>query len=307
MDYIKAHWRGDLSLARSYWLNVILLSALFGVGGTLLEQPLSEQPVANVATVGLALIIVAAVVTVWQFVGVWRSATNTSIKSGHKFWPAVAKAATVFGCLMSTGTVITTAHDLVKILVAIQDPTLMDYEIERVGDTDLIFRGAINEKSVSEIIGALEDSSIEILCVRSHGGIIPAAIRLARHIRGNEIMVMAEEQCISACVILLAASPSAAIYPGTKVTFHRFESVAEFTSPEIRAQNTLYLAEAEGIFREFGVADWAIETAGRQQFWTPTVDQLIGMGLIVYIYDSDQKLFVAATEFCVHDPERCSY
>jgi len=33
------------------------------------------------------------------------------------------------------------------------------------------------------------------------------------------------------------------------------------------------------IYREFGIADWAVETAGRQQFWTPTLDQMIPMDL----------------------------
>jgi hypothetical protein len=218
MDYVKAHWGGELSLARSYWVNSILLSAVFGVGGRLLEQPLSKQPVESVVIFSLALIIVAAPVTVWQLVGIWRSATNTS-KRGRRFWPAVAKIVTVLGCLISTASMVSATNDLVRIMVVIQDPSFTEYSIERVGDTDLIFRGAINEKSAGEIISALENSSITILRVSSHGGMIPAAIRLGRHIRGNEIMVMAEEQCISACVILLAASPYAAIYPGTRVTF----------------------------------------------------------------------------------------
>jgi hypothetical protein len=250
--------------------------------------------------------MVAAAVSVWQLVGIWRSATNTSIKTGRTFWPKLAKAATVLGSLMATSAVLTTSSDLMKIFFALRDPTLTEYSIERIGDTDLIFSGAINENSASEVMSALEDLSIEILRVNSHGGLIPPAIRLARHIRGNEVMVMAEGECISACVMLLPASPYAAIYPGTKVTFHRIEPVAEFANPELRAQSTQYLAEAAQIFREFGVADWAIETAGRQQFWTPTVGQQIGMGLIAYIYDPDQKLFLPANEYCDQHPPECS-
>jgi hypothetical protein len=284
----------------------VLLSFLLGVGSTILEQSLSEQPLENAAIAGLALITFAAVVTVWQFVGVWRCATNTSIKTGHSFWPGLAKAATVLGALGATTTVVTVASDLVKVYTALGDPIFTEYSVERIGDTDLILTGAINEKSAAEVISALGDPSIEILRVRSHGGLIPAAIRLARHIRENDVMVMAEEECISACVIVLAASPYAAIYPDTKITFHRFEPVADFTNPEVRAQNALYLAETEGVYREFGVADWAIRTAGRQQFWTPTVGQQIDMGLIVYIYDIDEEIFVPANEYCTSHPIQCS-
>ena len=85
--YVKSHWYGELSLTRSYWVNGILLSITFGIGGRLLEQPLSEQPPEHAAIIGLALVVLTAVITLWQFVGVWRSATNTSIKTGHAFCP----------------------------------------------------------------------------------------------------------------------------------------------------------------------------------------------------------------------------
>jgi hypothetical protein len=117
---------------------------------------------------------------------------------------------------------------------------------------------------------------------------------------------MAEIECISACVMLLAASPYAAIYPGTQVTFHRAEPVAELTNVEMRRQSSLYLAQAQEVYREFGVADWAIETAGRQQLWTPTVDQQISMGLIVLIFDPDQHSFLPADEYCATHPRKCS-
>ena len=70
--------------------------------------------------------------------------------------------------------------------------------------------------------------------------------------------------------MLLAASPYAAIIPGTKVMFHRAEPVVEVTNPEARRKSMRYIHQTESIYREFGVADWAVETAGRQQFWTPS-------------------------------------
>jgi ATP-dependent protease ClpP protease subunit len=304
--YVTSHWRGNLSLPRSYWVNVVLLTTAFGVGSKFLDRPVSNLPPEEAAVIGLSLVALAVPITVWQFVGVWRSATNTSINTGRRFWPAVAKSATMLGVLVATGTTITTTNDLIKLLSSLQDPALLEYAVERIRETDLVFTGAINEKSTKEIISALEDRSIKILRVNSHGGLIAPAIRLARHIRSNNVMVMGEGECISACVMLLAASPYAAVYPGTKVTFHRVEPVVEFTNPQLRAENAIYLAEAEDVYREFGVAEWAIETARRQQFWTPTVYQQIEMGLIVYIYDPDEESFLFANEYCTYDAGRCS-
>jgi hypothetical protein len=58
--------------------------------------------------------------------------------------------------------------------------------------------------------------------------------------------------------------------------------------------------------REFGIADWAIETVNRQQFWTPTVDQQITMGLIVFVFDPDRKNFLPANEYCATHFRECS-
>ncbi|HET9274326.1 MAG TPA: hypothetical protein VFO09_08675, partial [Methyloceanibacter sp.] len=220
IGYIRAHWHGELSLAQSYWLNVICLDLVLDRGMTLLERPIERQGIEKGAVIGLSLLVLLAVIWAWQSVGVWRSATNTSTRTGRAFWPRVAKVVTVLGIAAGTVGVVAGVWDITRSLAAIRDPDLAEYTIERVGDTDLVFTGAINDESVDDIIMALEGSPIEILRVNSLGGLMPPAMRLARHIRENQLMVMAEEECSSACVMLLAASPQAALWPGPTVTFH---------------------------------------------------------------------------------------
>jgi membrane-bound ClpP family serine protease len=247
IEYIKAHWRGDLSLTRSYWVNGFLLGLALQTGTTLLQAPLSRQPVNDAAALATLVALIGAV-AVWQLVGIWRSASNASLKTGRSFWPSVAKLLICLTFLRAAADVGTATIDLTRTLQSLRDPLLNEYAIERRGDTDLIFTGAINEISTTEVIRALEDPAIKILRVNSRGGLIDPAIRLARHIRENKVMVMAEVECISACVMLLAASPYAAISPGTKVTFHRAEPLAEFTNPEIRRENSIYLAQAQDVY-----------------------------------------------------------
>jgi hypothetical protein len=247
-EYIKAHWRGDLSLARSYWVNGFLLGLGLQVGAILLQGPLSRQSVSDGAALALTLIALIAAVAVWQLVGIWRSASNASLKTGHSFWPRVAKVLICFGFLRAAVDLCTATVDVTKTLHSLHDPLLTEYTIERRGDTDLILTGAINKRSTTEVIQALDDPAIKILRVNSRGGLIDPAIKLSRYIRENEVMVMAEVECISACVMLLAASPYAAIYPGTRVTFHRAEPLAEFTNVEVRRQNSIYLAQSQGVY-----------------------------------------------------------
>ena len=305
MEYVRTHWRGEQSLARSYWINNFLFSVLIFISDKFAENPISKLNIKTILAILFVYIVILAIITVWQLVGIWRSANNHSIKTGRWFWASAAKLMVVIGGLGATANLSTTGKDLLSGLAALSEPRLANYTIERLGDTDLIFTGAINSASVSELVVALEDPAITILRINSHGGLIDPAITLARLIRRRELMVMAEIQCVSACVILLAGSPNAAIVPGSEVSFHRFEAIAEFSNPDMRRESANYLREAEGIYREFGISEWAIETAGRQEYWTPTLNQMIQMNLIKYVYERGMGQFVTAKDYCTSRPSEC--
>jgi len=254
---------------------------------------------------GLVLIGLLAVITLWQLVGIWRSANNNSRKTGRWFWPRVVKMLAAFNLLGATFRIGTNGSDQVSILGALDDPELTAYRIERRGDSDLVLSGAINETSAREVISALKDPSIGILWITGQGGLIDAAHRLGRHIRGNEVMVMADGECVFACVMVIAASSNAAIFLGAMVMFHRVEPLFELANPELRHREALSLREAREIYRELGIADWGIETAGRQQFWTPTFDSMIRMNLIDLIYNPARERFVPAAGYCMGYQARC--
>ena len=117
---------------------------------------------------------------------------------------------------------------------------------------------------------------------------------------------MAEENCASACILLLAASPSAALLPGTQVTLHAAESIVEFQNQDFREENRLSLQESFTYYREFDVAEWAIERTKVEKFCIPTVDEQIRMGLIVNIYDLEAEEFVLAPEYCAEHKVQCA-
>ena len=305
MEYVRTHWRGEQSLARSYWINNLLFSMLIIISFKFAEDPISKLNAKTILTILFVYVVCLAIITVWQIVGIWRSATNHSIKTGRWFWARAAKVMVVIGGLGATANLSTLGKDLLSGLVALNEPRLANHTIERLGDTDLIFTGAINSESVSELVVALEDPAITILRINSHGGLLNPAITLARLIRRRELMVMAEIQCVSACVILLAGSPNAAIVPGSEVSFHRFEAIAEFSNPDLRRESAKYLREAEAIYLEFGISEWAIKTARRQEYWTPTLNQMIQMNLIKYVYMISQNQFVTAEEYCTSRPSEC--
>lgn len=104
--YILAHWRGQLSLGRSYWIdsvlvNVLLAAAIYGVGSILRHS----------ASPTLLLVYLCSVVafgtplSVWQFVGCWRSASRDQVENKRDLLPVLAKISLVLGAVSGIGNI----------------------------------------------------------------------------------------------------------------------------------------------------------------------------------------------------------
>jgi hypothetical protein len=97
-SYIARHWRGELSLPKSYWINGVIIGIVCRIVFTAL---LTVLVIGASSTPALALVFVVVVianvaVVVWQIVGVWRSAGNYT---GSKVWTILARIAAVVAAL----------------------------------------------------------------------------------------------------------------------------------------------------------------------------------------------------------------
>jgi hypothetical protein len=95
MEVFKSLWRGELSLARTYWL--FGFSAMF-----LIKIPLilwEEYPPATPLLPGLVAVI-GIIYFLFISVAIWRSANNYK---GKMIWPALAKLQIICGVLAFFG------------------------------------------------------------------------------------------------------------------------------------------------------------------------------------------------------------
>ena len=106
MRLIKRLWRGEVSLAKTYWLYGVLLIALISVPLRLYNHSLESDPIGTVQKWGNAtwyiLIVVSHTYALFIYVAIWRSANNYT---GRKLWAALAKIFVLFGLVMMAGTV----------------------------------------------------------------------------------------------------------------------------------------------------------------------------------------------------------
>jgi len=93
------HWRGELSLARSYWINYLVLGACaglsFGALGAAINIRGVEQPVCWLISLGLTWSAIT-LFTIWSATGVWRAATAYR-RAGKRFWGVAAKVTIALG------------------------------------------------------------------------------------------------------------------------------------------------------------------------------------------------------------------
>jgi len=105
-NYIVRHWRGDLPLPLSYFVNgcVSSLLAISAVlAACLLIQPVNGSFIVALS-ISLVWLLFSALAT-WQLIGIWRSAGKHKRRGGSGFWALAARVMVAFGVLSSLGTV----------------------------------------------------------------------------------------------------------------------------------------------------------------------------------------------------------
>lgn len=300
-DYVNAHWRGRLSLARSFWLNGALPLIALIAAIPLSERVLPPDRMDLFALRRLLILSLILIVGLWAAVGIWCSANAARRASRRALWPRIAQGVVLATVLYVFVGPFAAIRDYIAIVAALQGSGYDDYRVEQRGESELVLIGAISEDSVDAAIAGLTPAR-PVLRINSYGGLIEPAMRLARFMRARGIMVVAEGQCISACLFVLAASPKAALMPGSAVTFHQVHPIAAYRSEQMRARHASYVEEVAGYYREFGVPDWAIARMEQEGDWTPTVRQLLEIGIIDLVQDPASGRFVPAEAYCAEHP-----
>ncbi len=74
MNYIRKHWRGELSLVTAFWINVFLFNlAIRFLEIGLTEYPPADNPVTASRITIIYVILAVAIIYPWQIIGLWRT------------------------------------------------------------------------------------------------------------------------------------------------------------------------------------------------------------------------------------------
>ncbi|WP_144058584.1 RDD family protein [Bradyrhizobium oligotrophicum] len=227
-SYLVRHWRGELSLAASYWVN----GALLGVIATLaiavatslvVQQGFDAQPVPALVLICVIWLCIS-LFTLWQTVGIWRSATRYR-DAGDSAWGGIAKI------MVALGVGITLWHFFTQGLPQIAgiaeivagDSALGPHQFRVLASGELLeFTGGIKFGVAKELEGFLS-AMPEVKTVRldSTGGRIREAQAMSDLIKARGLSTMVEKQCLSACTIVFLGGKDRVILSDARLGFHQ--------------------------------------------------------------------------------------
>lgn len=96
-NFFIAHFKGDVSLGISYWVNNLVIAGFF------IPLILVIWIVATADIIGLGSIIVAVLAGGisygWAWVGLWRSSDKHQARGGKRFWAVAAKVVLILNII----------------------------------------------------------------------------------------------------------------------------------------------------------------------------------------------------------------
>lgn len=290
-NWFKLHWTGQLPLVYSYWINVFGIGvALYYVSAKFFEFFIYSD--ASGSQRGLTLLFFYGFITsitVWQLVGLYRSADKHVIRGGDQGWAVVAKIIVLIGVcrfcydmsqtgiptLIESGSMITGKSGLPPHFIRIMN-----------NGTEVELNGGIEFGVSSELLLVLEaNPKIKIIHLNSLGGRISEAIKLAALVSKYQLTTYTKTRCLSACPIVFLAGKEKLLGHEAQLGFHS-ASVGNASGSEVKELNKELIAE----LKKAKVANWLIKkatTINAENIWNPTNQELLKAKVVDRVVNSN--------------------
>ena len=286
-NYFLRHWRGELSLPMSYWVNGAVLGLVAGVViallGAFIYRGDEGRPLLWLGSL-VAIWLSIFLLMTWQFVGTWRSASRYR-RSGKFFWGTAAQVMIVLGVLQAGYRFFTTGAQQIAGMVEILagDTRVGPHQFRILANGRVLeFSGGITFGVAQEMQGFLAAmENVERVRLNSIGGRILEAQKMSDLIKARGLSTVVLEQCLSACTIVFLGGKERWIAQNGRLGFHQptFRGMAE-------AERRLMIVQEEQRLQKFGLSRAFAEKANNAvpaSMWIPEKDELLREHVITRI------------------------
>ena len=281
-NYLVRHWRGDVSLGVSYWVNSWGVTLLTAGMLTLILKPLDDLSLRWASAAAILLNICAVVVGVWSTVGVWRSAQRHVSRGGSALWAAVAYVVVVLGAIgmASNGFLYQLPQVKEHWLIATNKDPLGHVELQLTRNRKaLLITGGMGVGSAASVEKVLDENpSVTTLMLNSPGGRIGEGIDIASLVRDRGLNTYVEEHCESACTFIFLAGVDRAATDSAQIGFHRAFFPGMNTKLDARmTKQMLDQYRSAGLSEEFLAR---VSATNAQDMWYPTHEELVSANVV---------------------------
>ncbi len=302
-NFIAKHWRGQYALAFSYWVcGTALTIVVFGLSQWLQSSHVLTRLGQRGSGASILLIYVSLLLTtVWQMVGIWRSAGFHAQRGGHSGWAMAARVIVVLTVLRTGFELYQTGYPLmsegVRLLVAEDHTPAHAIRLLRDG-TELELSGGMPFGTADAVQHALDAApGVKVIHLNSQGGRMQEAYQLFKTIQSRNLITYTSAQCASACAFAFLAGRERFIGERGQLGFHSV-SVGTLSGRDIKDINDEYrrALQSRGVPSSF--IDRALSTPP-QEIWFPTHAELLSNKVIDAVVDS--KMYAISGLAMWHD------
>lgn len=295
MNFIVKNWRGELPLWKSYWIAGFAGSLVLGVLAAIVVAVISEisgadyDPLAIFATL-VATWVLQLLFSIWQSVGVWRSAgryiADRLAVGKRAVWGRLARAGVLLGVAMILFAFARQGGPQLAATYAIAfrgDPSIPPFTIRVMrSNTEAEITGGFKYGLTDAFERVFETyPSIMTVHLDSIGGRIGEAEKLNKAIRLHRLATYVASRCFSACTLAFIAGRERWLRDGAMLGFHGPElpGLTDFERKQsIRRQRADYLAS--GVDPTF--IDRALAVPS-DQLWRPSAAELIAANVVTKV------------------------
>jgi len=311
-SYILRHWRGELGLGISYWVNCILGTMILGIAvGLLGLADITRHPQSITASFA-CLTLFGIVLSVWQLVGVWRSAGRSIQQRQRRLkwasWAGVARAVAFLEFVSLTVNAVDyqlpATYAMLQIAVG-KDPTPPHSLRVLNGGKEIELAGGMDFGTAAELSKLLDTSpGVAVIDLDNIGGRVAEAKLVGDIISQRHLATYTAAVCASACTIAYMSGRPRYLGPNGKLGFHRysFPGLMPFQELALNQQGQQDLVAA-GVAPTFAATAFATPASN---VWYPDAATLLAAHVVTRL--TDGMAFSAAaggqTTFTTQDAER---